>query len=91
MKEEFKEMFVAFTNAKNSIIDSLPPYSKTGFIFNFATNTSDFTISCGTFEARINAVFSHIEGKWECVEKGGYAYEGRIEEMMKIIIDYFGE
>jgi hypothetical protein len=91
MKTEFETMFNEFCSAKNAIIESMPSYSKTGFIFNFATNTHYFTISCGTFEVRINAVFSHINGKWECVEKGGYAYEGRIEEMMKIIIEHFGE
>lgn len=89
MKQEFEQIFLEFCKARNEIEHNLPSYTETGFLFHYNHGTDNFSIDVGTFEAKVCATFEYNNKKWACISPGGYT--DRIDEMLKIIIDHFGE
>lgn len=89
MKQEFEDYYYAFQSAKNALTDIFPTYTETGFLWHYNHGTENFSIDVGNFEAKVHATFEYNNKKWECISPGGYA--DRIDEMLKIIIDHFGE
>lgn len=90
MKPHLEQLFLDFCKAKCELESNLPSYTDTGLYFYLVTSINDvLTIECGEIDMKVNATFFYGGGKWHCAYPGGYT--DRIDEIMKIIIDHFGE
>jgi hypothetical protein len=90
MNVEYARIYLEFLASKDALNDILPTYTETGLHWSYSHDSNFFAIKCYLpFDNSIAAKFELYENKWRCVEPGGYS--DRIDEMLKIIINHFGE